>query len=354
MKVIIMAGGTGGHVYPALAVADALLAAGHEVYWIGAPDSFESRVIAARRLPFEAIRVSGLRGKSLRRLISAPLLLLRSVADSMAVFRRLKPDVALGMGGFAAGPGGLAARLLGVPLVIHEQNAAAGMTNRWLARLANRVLIAFPGALPRGELVGNPVRADIAAVPAPEVRAVGERRPPRVLVLGGSQGAKALNERVPQALALMSAAERPQVTHQAGRTLDVAQKTYAASQVPAEVLAFIDDMPKAYADTDLLVCRAGASTIAEICAAGCAAVFVPFPYAVDDHQTQNARPLVEAGAAMLIPESELSPQRLADTLRSLLAQPQRLMQMAHAAREMARPQATQDIMQAVLAAGARA
>lgn len=335
MKIMIAAGGTGGHVYPALAVAKVLMRRGHEVVWMGTPDSFEARVVPPHGIPFERVRVSGVRGKGLLTLLKAPLRVLRAVLDAWAVIRRQQPALVLGMGGFAAGPGGLAARLSGRPLLIHEQNAAPGLTNRLLARIATRVLEAFPGTFAGAITVGNPVRAGFLELPAPAQRLAGHGSTPRVLVLGGSQGARALNQVLPAALALMPAGARPQVRHQAGRTLDVAEAAYAQAGVSAEVLAFIDDMPAAYDWADLVVCRSGASTVAELAAAGCAALLVPFPAAVDDHQTRNGEYLVKAGAAMLIAEAALTPQRLADTLADLLSRRAQLAMMATAARTAA-------------------
>ncbi len=339
MRLMIMAGGTGGHVYPALAVAQHLRTQGHEIVWMGAPDSFEARVVPAQGIRLECVQVSGLRGKGIFKLLLAPLLIARAVLQAWAILRRVRPDVVLGMGGFAAGPGGLATWLARRPLVIHEQNAAAGLTNRALARVATSVLEAFPGTFSGARSVGNPVREGFAALPAPAVR-LDRAGPPRVLVIGGSQGAKALNQRVPQALAQLTLAERPAVKHQAGRTLDVAQQEYLTSGVIAEVTAFIDDMPAAMEWADLVICRAGASTIAELSAAGMASVLVPFPAAVDDHQTRNAEYLVAAGAALLIPESELSAERLAAVLRELLRDRNRLRAMAEAARGCAWNEAT--------------
>lgn len=356
MNVLVMAGGTGGHVFPALAVAARLREQGHAVRWMGAPDSFESRKVPEAGFTIEYVRVSGLRGKGVMKLVTAPLLLLRALADALAVLRRVRPDVVLGMGGFAAGPGGLAARLLGVPLVIHEQNAAAGLTNRLLARLATTVLQAFPGTFAGAvKTVGNPTRAGFAEVPSPPLRLAHEG-PARVLVVGGSQGAKALNQVVPAALALLPVAQRPFVRHQAGRTLPVAEAAYAEAGVVAVIDAFITDMPAAYAEADLVICRSGASTIAELCAAGCASVLVPFPFAVDDHQTANAQYLSEAGAALLLPEHTLTPERLATALQRLLADRAELIRMAELARAKAWTQATDEIVTALHASatGARA
>lgn len=347
-----MAGGTGGHVFPALAVAQELRARGHDVVWMGAPHSFEERTVVPQGFALETIRIQGLRGKGLMSLLRAPLLLWRSLAEARAILARLQPNVVLGMGGFAAGPGGLAARLKRIPLVIHEQNAAPGLTNRALALLASRVLEAFPKTFRHATTVGNPVRSAIAELPPPAQRLQGrEHEPPRLLVLGGSQGAKALNELVPRALALLPETRRPQIRHQAGRTYDVARAAYASAGVMARIEAFIDDMPAAYAWADLVLCRAGASTIAELCAAGCASVLVPFPYAVDDHQTHNGRYLADDGAAVLVQERELTPERLAALLQDLLGDRATLLRMAEAARAHAWPNATNEIAHEVLTAG---
>jgi len=355
MKFIVMAGGTGGHVYPALAVAHELRARGHEVRWMGAPDSFEARVVPQNGFNIDFIRVSGLRGKGIAKLLQAPLLILRAVRDARAILRRERPDAVLGMGGFAAGPGGLAAWLAGLPLVIHEQNAVAGLTNRALARLARMVLQAFPDTFAKGRTVGNPVRDGFAQLPPPAQRLAHDGAP-RLLVVGGSQGARALNDTVPKALALLAPEERPQVRHQGGRTLDVALAAYREAQVEGEVTQFIDDMPAAFGWADLVICRSGASTIAEISAAGNATVLVPFPAAVDDHQTKNAQYLSQAGAAVLLPESAMTPAVLAATMRSLLGDRAKLTKMADAARSRAWHGAAQTIADACLAAasGARA
>ncbi|MFP5358045.1 MAG: undecaprenyldiphospho-muramoylpentapeptide beta-N-acetylglucosaminyltransferase [Gammaproteobacteria bacterium] len=352
MKIMIMAGGTGGHVFPALAVAQVLQQRGHQVVWMGAPDSFESRTVSAQGFPLREVRISALRGKGLLRLLSAPLLLLRAVWQAGAALRAERPQAVLGMGGFVAGPGGLAAWALRVPLLIHEQNAAAGLTNRVLARLARGVLQAFPQTLPRGVTVGNPVRSSIVALPEPSQRPA-HAGPARVLVLGGSQGARALNERLPEALACLPAAQRPEVWHQAGRTLDLAQSAYARAQIPVRLEAFIADMAAAYGWADLVVCRAGASTVAELCAAGCAALLVPFPHAVDDHQTANGQYLVDGGAAQLVQERDLSAELLAQRLRDLLADRARLARMAQAARRLAWHDAAERIADHCLDAGGR-
>jgi UDP-N-acetylglucosamine--N-acetylmuramyl-(pentapeptide) pyrophosphoryl-undecaprenol N-acetylglucosamine transferase len=351
VKVAILAGGTGGHVYPALAVAQVLRARGHEVFWIGTPDSFESRVVPAQKIPMEFVRVSGLRGKGVLKLLTAPLQLLRAVWQALRIFRRQRPAAVLGMGGYAAGPGGIAAWLTRTPLLIHESNAAAGLTNRALAHFSRAALQAFPQTFPGGVTVGNPVRADIAALPAPAQRLAGRSGKLRVLVIGGSQGARALNERVPQALARMPEGERPEVRHQAGRTLDIARNAYAQARVAGLVEQFIEDMAAAYAWADLVICRSGASTVAELAAAGCAAILVPFPAAVDDHQTRNAEHLVRAGAALLIPEAQLTPDALSARLAELSANRARVLAMSNAARGVAWQGAEAKIADALLEAG---
>lgn len=350
MKLLIMAGGTGGHVYPALAVAQHLRSQGHDIVWMGAPDSFEARVVPANGLPIEFVRVSGLRGKGVVKLLQAPLLILRAIWQAAAIIRRQQPDAVLGMGGFAAGPGGVAAWLLRRPLLIHEQNAAPGLTNRWLARIASVVLEAFPNTFRGARTVGNPVRKGFSDLPPPAQR-LAHQGPLRVLVMGGSQGAKALNERIPQALALLAPDVRPAVRHQAGRTLAVAQQAYASAGVEAEVTAFIDDIPEALGWADLVICRSGASTVAELSAAGSASVLVPFPHAVDDHQTRNAEYLVSAQAAVLMPEKQLSDERLAQLLHELSADRARLRRMADAARMRAWPDATAQIAATCVALG---
>ena len=347
-----MAGGTGGHVYPALAVALELKSRGHEICWMGAPDSFESRVVPAAGFPLETIRVSGLRGKGVMKLLMAPLLVLRAMGEAWAAFSRVKPDAVLGMGGFAAGPGGLVARLRGLPLVIHEQNAAAGLTNRLLAKIASRVLEAFPQTLAGAVTVGNPVRAAIRALPEPSARFAGRRGPARLLVIGGSQGAKALNERLAAAVALLPADARPEIRHQGGRTVEAARTAYQAAGVTARIEPFIEDMAEAYAWADLVVCRAGASTVAELAAVGIGSVLVPFPAAVDDHQTRNAGYLVRADAAELLAEKDFTAERMAALLRPLLADGARRLAMAQAARNVAWPDAEKKIADALVAAEA--
>ncbi|WP_123589441.1 undecaprenyldiphospho-muramoylpentapeptide beta-N-acetylglucosaminyltransferase [Salinisphaera orenii] len=346
--VLIMAGGTGGHVFPALAVAEALIARGARVSWLGTSAGIEARLVPERGLELHTIDVAGLRGKGALSWLTAPLRLLRAGGQALAVVRRLAPQLVVGMGGFASGPGGLAARLLRRPLLIHEQNAAAGLTNRGLARIATTVLQAFPDTFTGAEArtVGNPVRREILALPAPAARWAGRDGPVRLLVLGGSGGALAINERVPAALAQLAPAIRPVVRHQAGRTLDAARAAYAEHGVEGEVSAFIDDMAAAYGWADAVICRSGALTVAELAAAGLPAILVPYPFAVDDHQRANGRYLVEAGAAELIDQDTLTVARLAEAMRALCADRERLLARAESARAAAWPRATDDIADA--------
>ena len=347
--VLIMAGGTGGHIFPGLAVAECLRAQGVPVVWLGAVGGMETKVVPAQRIELHTVAVGGLRGKGLKTRLLAPLMLLRALFASLAVLRQVKPRSVLSMGGYVAGPGGLAAWLLRRPLLVHEQNRVAGFTNRKLAGLAKRVLAGFADALPQAEWVGNPVRDAIAALPPPAQRMAGRSGRPRLLVLGGSLGARALNLAVPQALAQLTPAQRPEVVHQCGtRGLDEARAAYAKAGVDAQVVAFIDDLAGSYEWADLAVCRAGALTLAELTAAGLGAVLVPFPHAVDDHQTRNAEALVAIGAAELMQESELDVQILAQRLESLLGDRTRLLVMAEAARTLAKPDAAQVIARACI------
>ncbi len=320
--VLIMAGGTGGHVFPALAAARVLRERGFEPVWLGTQRGLEAKLVPPHQIPIEWIEVGGVRGKGLTTLLAAPFRLSKAVWQSLQVMRRRNPVVVLGAGGFVSGPGGIAAWLTRRPLVIHEQNAVAGFTNRMLARLARRVFEAFPSSFPksvRAIRVGNPVRREIAALPAPAERYASRTGPLRVLIIGGSQGASRLNIVVPAAIAMLDAAVRPHVLHQAGeRHIAQAREAYEKHGVHADVRAFIDDMAEVYGWADLVICRSGALTVSELAAAGLPAVFVPFAAAVDDHQTHNARFAVDAGAGVLIPEAELTPVRLATELRSLL------------------------------------
>ena len=345
--ILVMAGGTGGHVYPPLAVAKALSERSQRVVWLGTRRGLEARVIPAAGIPIEWISVGGLRGKGLATQLLAPFRLLKALAQAIAIVNRHRPAMVLGMGGFASGPGGVAAWLLRRPLVIHEQNAVAGLTNRLLARLARVVLQAFPGSFNArvgATTVGNPVREDIAALPPPEQRYADRSGPLRLLVLGGSLGARSLNVTLPAALASMAPEDRPTVKHQTGaRTADEARAAYADSGVEVELCEYIEDMAAAYAWADVVVCRAGALTVAEVCAAGLPAIFIPFPHAVDDHQTANAQPLAAANAAIIIDESELTPASLAEQLTPWLQGRPALIERANKARSVARPEALKSI-----------
>lgn len=349
--VMILAGGTGGHIFPGLAVAAALVARGVPVRWLGAQGGMETRLVPPRGIQIDTIAVRGVRGKGAATLLAAPFKLAGAVRAAAAVLRARKPRAVISFGGYAAGPGGLAARLAGVPLVVHEQNRAPGMTNRVLAKLAGKVLTGFPDTFADEVVVGNPVRAEIAAVAAPEHRFAGRQGPLRILVLGGSQGARALNEALPQALAdLRDRIPGVEVRHQCGdRQLDQAERLYAQAGVAASVEPFIADMAGAYGWADLVVCRAGALTLAELCAVGVGSVLVPFPQAVDDHQTRNALYLVERGAAHLLPQGAAGDlaQRLSATLE-ILADRADLLRLAQAARALARPDAADRVADIVL------
>ena len=318
---LIMAGGTGGHIFPGLALAQALREHGWRVHWLGgsgsvAQPSLESRLVPPQGFAFHALDFSGVRGKGLATLVLLPGRLLRACWQSIRVLRRVKPDVVLGLGGYITLPAGLMSVLLGKPLLLHEQNSVAGLANRLLSRLAARVFTAFPDVLKKGLWVGNPLRTAFIGGPDPATRFAGRSGPLRVLVLGGSLGARALNDIVPRALARIPASERPLVIHQSGASqIDALSANYAVAGVRAQLTPFIDDTAQAYADADLVICRAGASTVTELAAVGAAALFVPFPFAVDDHQTCNARFFAEQGAGWLLPQTELTPERLAALLQ---------------------------------------
>ena len=342
---LIMAGGTGGHIFPGLAVAQALRARGWRVHWLGTPGSMESRIVPPQGFAFEAIDFSGVRGKGLTTLALLPLRLLRAFWQALAVVRRVHPDVVLGMGGYVTFPGGMMAVLAGKPLVLHEQNSVAGLANKVLAGVADRIFTAFPSVLKKGQWVGNPLREGFLAQPEPAVRFAGRSGPLRLLVVGGSLGAKALNEIVPQALALIPAAERPQVTHQSGAAqIDALRAHYAAAGVQATLTPFIDDTASAFAQADVVVCRSGASTVTELAAVGAAAVFVPFPAAVDDHQTTNAQFLVQAGGGWLVQQRDLTPGGLAQMLQNM--ERSALVQRAQNAKKMQQTEATAAVVAA--------
>ncbi len=318
---LVMAGGTGGHIFPGLAVAEALRDKGWRVHWLGGNGtlnnpSMESRLVPPRGFAFETIDFSGVRGKGLVTLAFLPLRLLRAFWQSIQVIRRVKPNVVIGLGGYIAFPAGMMAVFLGKPLVLHEQNSVAGMVNKVLARLADRVFTAFPDVLNNAEWIGNPLRPAFTSQADPQARFAGRTGPLRLVVVGGSLGAKALNTVVPQALALMAPESRPVVVHQSGaKQIDELRANYQAAGVQATLTPFIDDTASAFAEADLIVCRAGASTVTEIAAVGAAALFVPFPSAVDDHQTSNARFLVASGAGWQMAQRDLTPSTLAELLQ---------------------------------------
>jgi UDP-N-acetylglucosamine--N-acetylmuramyl-(pentapeptide) pyrophosphoryl-undecaprenol N-acetylglucosamine transferase len=337
-----MAGGTGGHIFPALAVADVLRAQGWKVTWMGAPGSMESELVPKHGYKMVWVDFSGLRGKGLLRKLTLPFTLGLALWQSAVALMGCRPDVVLGMGGYITFPGGIMAKLMRYPLVIHEQNSVAGLSNKTLARWATRVLSGFPNVLPGAEWCGNPVRADIATLREPQQRYTARSGKLNVLVLGGSLGAKAINDCMPQALALLPEEARPDVLHQTGRRhLEAVQAAYRQAGVNAEIMAFLDEMAFFYDQTDVVICRAGALTVAELAAAGLASILVPYPFAVDDHQTGNAHFLSDRGAALLLPQSQLSPRHLANLLQGMTHE--RALQMAQAARQLAKPGAAQRV-----------
>jgi UDP-N-acetylglucosamine--N-acetylmuramyl-(pentapeptide) pyrophosphoryl-undecaprenol N-acetylglucosamine transferase len=354
---MVMAGGTGGHIFPALAVAQELRHRGFDPFWLGSRGGFEERIVPDAGFNSELISIRGLRGKGWLQRLVAPFTLLRAMFQVLRILLRTRPGLVLGMGGFVTGPGGVMARLLGIPLVIHEQNSIPGMTNRWLSRIATRVLEAFPGSFgggSRAQTIGNPVGAEIVGLAPPAERMAEREGQLRLLILGGSQGAQALNETVPAALALLDREQRPLVRHQAGgKKLEMTTADYIAAGIEATVDPFIKDMAAAYGWADLVVCRSGALTISELAAAGVGSILVPYPHAVDDHQTHNAAYLVSAGAAQLLPQEILTPERLAAVLQQLLSDREGLKAMAEAAHKLARTEATgmaADVCEEVLCA----
>jgi UDP-N-acetylglucosamine--N-acetylmuramyl-(pentapeptide) pyrophosphoryl-undecaprenol N-acetylglucosamine transferase len=341
-SILIMAGGTGGHIFPGLAVAEQMRAAGWDVVWMGARGGMEERLVPRHGYRTAWIRAKAARGKGIVQKLLLPANLLYSFWESARYIRSLKPSVVLGLGGYVAFPGGMMASLLNRPLALHEQNAIAGLANRVLAQVSDKVMVAFPDTLKGAEWTGNPVRSEIAAIPSPEERFRARSGPLKLLVVGGSLGAQALNEALPKAISLL--AEKPRVVHQAGEKHIEALKThYAAAGVEGELVAFIDDMARRYAEADLVICRAGAVTVAELSAGGMASILVPFPHAVDDHQTANARFLADRGAAILIQQRDLSPQKLADLVRAL--DRAQLLEMAKKARALGKPDAARIVAQ---------
>ncbi|MFW1677568.1 undecaprenyldiphospho-muramoylpentapeptide beta-N-acetylglucosaminyltransferase [Pontibacter sp. JAM-7] len=346
--LLVMAGGTGGHVFPALATVEVLKQRGVHVEWLGSRHGIEGELVPAAGITLHAIEVRGLRGKSKLSLVLAPFKLLMAVWQALQVLRQVRPDAVLGMGGFASGPGGVAAWLLRVPVIVHEQNAVAGMTNRWLSKVASRVLEAFGGAFPvtcKTEVMGNPVRGTILDLPAPEQRFASRTGALRLLVLGGSLGAQAINDLLPQVLTQMTPEQRPEVWHQVGkRNLLSAEQAYAdAGVTDVRVVPFIEDMAEAYGWADLVLCRAGALTVSELAIAGVASILVPFPYAVDDHQTGNANFLSQSGAAQLVQQHELTSAGLLAMLTDTMSHRSQLLQMATKARAMGIPESRERV-----------
>jgi UDP-N-acetylglucosamine--N-acetylmuramyl-(pentapeptide) pyrophosphoryl-undecaprenol N-acetylglucosamine transferase len=356
--ILVMAGGTGGHVFPALALARLLREKSYEVIWLGTQRGLEARIIPAEGIPIEWLSVGGLRGKGFLTLLAAPFRLAKALVQALRVMWRHRPAVVVGLGGFVTGPGGIAAWITGRPLVIHEQNAIAGFTNRCLAHLAREVLEAFPNSFGRGvkaRVIGNPVRQDISAVPPPAGRFAARNGAVRILVIGGSQGAARLNAVVPFALARLTGSISFDVRHQAGeRWIEAGRQSYANAGVRAEVRPFIEDMAEAYGWADLVICRSGALTVSELAAVGIGAILVPFPAAVDDHQTHNAQYLVSEGAAVLIPDRELTAERLAAELQRLCAGRGKLLAMAERARLLAKPRAADELAASCLGLARRA
>ena len=342
---LIMAGGTGGHIFPGLAVAEELRNRGWTVHWLGTPGSMESRIVPPKGFALETIDFSGVRGKGVKTLVFLPFKLLRAFWQALSVVRRVKPDVVVGMGGYVTFPGGMMGVLAGKPLVLHEQNSVAGMANKVLAGIADRIFTAFPNGFKKGLWVGNPLRSAFTQKADPATRFAGRTGQLKLLVVGGSLGARALNEIVPQALALIPAEQRPEVIHQSGATqIDAMRSNYEAAGVQATLTPFIDDTAAAFADADLIVCRAGASTVTEIAAVGAAAVYVPFPAAVDDHQTTNAKFLVDAGGGWLVQQRDLTPRGLADMILNM--QRPALLEKALKAKAMEKINATREVVTA--------
>ena len=341
-SILIMAGGTGGHIFPGLAVAEQMRAAGWDVVWMGARGGMEERLVPRHGYRTAWIRAKAARGKGLLQKLLLPANLLYSFWESARHIRAVRPSVVLGLGGYVAFPGGMMASLLNRPLALHEQNAIAGLANRVLSQVSDKVMVAFPEALKGAEWTGNPVRAEIAAIAPPEKRFESRHGQIRILVVGGSLGAQALNEALPKAISLLP--EKPRVVHQAGeKHLESLKANYLAARVEGELVAFIDDMARRYAEADLVICRAGAVTIAELSAGGMASILVPFPHAVDDHQTANAKFLSERGAAILIQQRDLSPEKLAALIRSM--DRTKLLDMAKKARALGKPDAARLVAQ---------
>jgi UDP-N-acetylglucosamine--N-acetylmuramyl-(pentapeptide) pyrophosphoryl-undecaprenol N-acetylglucosamine transferase len=342
---LIMAGGTGGHIFPGLAVAESLRDAGWRVHWLGVPGNMESQWVPQRGFAFEPVEFGGVRGKGFASLVFLPLRLLKAFWQSLQVVRRVQPNVVVGLGGYITFPGGMMSVLMGKPLVLHEQNSVAGMANKVLAGVADRIYSAFPDVLKKGIWVGNPLRQDFLNKPAPQQRFAGRTGPLKLWVVGGSLGAQALNDIVPKALALLPEASRPVVVHQSGaKQIEALKTNYEQAGVRAELTPFIQDTAQAFADADVIICRSGASTVTEIAAVGAAAIYVPFPFAVDDHQTTNANFLVKQGAGWLMPQSQLTPEVLAERLASLTRE--ELLVCAEKAWALKKTEATREVVAA--------
>jgi UDP-N-acetylglucosamine--N-acetylmuramyl-(pentapeptide) pyrophosphoryl-undecaprenol N-acetylglucosamine transferase len=340
-----MAGGTGGHIFPGLAVAESLREAGWRVHWLGVPGNMESQWVPQRGFAFEPVEFGGVRGKGVVSLALLPMRLLIAFWQSIQVVRRVKPDVVVGLGGYITFPGGMMSVLLGKPLVLHEQNSVAGMANRVLAGVADCIFTAFPNVLKKAVWVGNPLRQDFLNKPAPAERFAGRSGPLKLWVVGGSLGAQALNEIVPKALALLPEYKRPVVVHQSGaKQIDALRANYEKAGVQAELTPFIEDTAEAFAQADVIICRSGASTVTEIAAIGAAAIYVPFPFAVDDHQTTNAQFLVAQGGGWLMPQADLTPESLAARLESLSRE--ELLVCAEKAWALKKTQATREVVAA--------
>ncbi|MDP3537410.1 MAG: undecaprenyldiphospho-muramoylpentapeptide beta-N-acetylglucosaminyltransferase [Azonexus sp.] len=339
--IMIMAGGTGGHIFPALAVAEKMRERGWRVVWLGNPEGMEARLVPQHGFEIRWLKFGALRGKGILRKLLLPFNLLRGFWQAQKIIRQVQPNVVLGMGGYITFPGGMMASLLGKPLVLHEQNSVAGLANRVLAGVADQIATGFPDVLKKGAWLGNPVRPEIARIAPPAERLAERSGALQLLVIGGSLGAQALNEMVPQGMALLAENEQPQIVHQAGeKHLDALKANYAAVGVQAHCVPFIEDMAGAYEWADLVICRAGALTVAELAAAGVASILVPFPHAVDDHQTGNARFLVNVGGAFLLPQSDLTPDTIALIRNYSRGQ---LLEMAEKARSLAKPDATEEV-----------
>lgn len=356
-RILIMAAGTGGHIFPALAIAKMLQKEGFDITWLGSRQGMEAQCANQANIPFFSIDISGLRGKNWRHWLVAPFKLIQAFFQSRQIIKKIKPDLVLGMGGFVCGPGGIATHLSKIPLVIHEQNAIAGLTNRLLAdpkwmklrqHAPIKVLEAFPNSFPKKIptfLTGNPVREDLLQIPLPEERFAARDNRLKILVLGGSLGAQAINQILPETIACIPPSERPEIYHQTGKKhLEATQKCYAEYQIQGNIVDFIEDMAKAYAWADLIICRAGAMTLAEICSVGIGSILVPFPYAVDDHQTHNATYLSKAGAAILAPQNNLRSETLAEQLKDFSKNRVKLLSMAKAAYELRIENATSQVV----------